>query len=277
MSVRIVTDSTSDLPKELAEELGITVVPLNVHFGLDTFQDGVDLSADQFYHRLLTSPILPKTSAPSPGLFKYHYDRLAGEGHDIISVHISSKLSGTYEAALAGKKSMPNGCHIETFDSKAATMGVGLLAVAAARAARSGAAFNEVVELVRKSIDGIHMVCALDTLDFLQKGGRVGKAQAWLGSILSIKPIISMEEGEVVPLERVRTYGKALARAKELIGKHLPARELAVVYSTDAEEGRKMVDYVKTVSAQQQVCLARFGPVLGTYVGPNSLAFVSLD
>jgi DegV family protein with EDD domain len=277
MTVRIVTDSTSDLPAELARELEITVVPLNVHFGLDTFQDGVDMNADQFYHRLLTSPILPKTSAPSPGLFKRNYEDLARNGHDVVSIHISSKLSGTYEAALAGKQALNNGSRVEVFDSMSATMGVGLLAIAAAKAARSGAGLNEVVDLVRQSIDKVHMVCALDTLDFLQKGGRVGKAQAWLGSLLNIKPIISMAEGEVVPLERVRTYGKAVDRARQLLQTHIPARELAIVYSTDPQEGKRMIDYAKSVSPQQRVCLARLGPVLGTYVGPNSLAFIALE
>ena len=277
MSVKIVTDSTSDLPREVAEELGITVVPLNVHFDLDTFKDGVDMQADQFYHRLLTSPSLPKTSAPSPGLFTSYYKELAQESQEIVSIHISSRLSGTYEAALAGKQDMADACRIEVIDSRSTSMGLGLVVIAAAKAAREGASMSEVIELTRDSIDGIHLTAALDTLEYLHKGGRIGKASAWLGSILSIKPIISIAEGEVIPLERVRTRARAIARMYELLEENLPARELAVIYSTDAEEAAKIVDQVKEMSHQQSVYLARFGPVLGTYVGPDSLGIIALN
>ena len=277
MSVRIVTDSTSDLPREVAEELGITVVPLNVHFDLDTFKDGVDMQADQFYHRLLTSPALPKTSAPSPGFFADCYKKLTRENQEIVSIHISSKLSGTYEAALTGKQDMAANCRIEVIDSKSASMGLGLVAIAAAKAARDGASMDEVIELTRDSINGIHLTAALDTLEFLHKGGRIGKASAWLGSILSIKPIISIAEGEVIPLDRVRTHAKAVARMYQLLEENLPARELAVVYSTDAQEADKIVTVVKEISHQQSVYLARFGPVLGTYVGPDSLGIIALN
>lgn len=276
MSVRVVTDSTSDLPGQVARELGITVVPVNVHFGLDTFKDGVDIEADQFYQRLLTGSVLPKTSAPSPGIFKEAYSKLAGEGHDIVSIHISSKLSGTYESALAGKRSMDGKGRIEVFDSKSATMGLGLIAVAAAKAAGSGAGLDEVGALVKEAIQTTYVAAALDTLDFLQKGGRVGKAQALLGSILSIKAIISLAEGEVVPLERVRTRARATDRMYQLLEQRLPAREVAVIYSTETDEADKLLARVKEVFPQQRVYRSRFGPVLGTYVGPGSLGIMAL-
>jgi DegV family protein with EDD domain len=277
VSVKIVTDSTSDLPKEIAEELGITVIPLNVHFDLDTFRDGVDIQPDQFYHRLLTTPSLPKTSAPAPGLFHECYERLLAEGEDIVSIHISTKLSGTHEAAMAGKRDLTDGSKIEIIDSSFASMGTGLLAIAAAKAARDGATMDEVVKLVRDSIKTVFIAVALDTLEFLQKGGRVGKAQAWLGSLLSIKPMISLRDGEVVPLDRVRTRSKATARIYELLEQHLPAREMAVVYSTDREEADKVISHLRELYPEQSAYLARFGPVLGTYVGPNSLAIVTLN
>jgi DegV family protein with EDD domain len=276
MNVKIVTDSTSDLPKEIAKELGITVIPLNVHFDLDTFKDGVDMQADQFYHRLLTNPTLPKTSAPSPGVFKDCYSKLAQETREVVSIHLSTKLSGTYEAALAGKQDIAETCHIEVIDSKSVTMGLGLLVITAAKAAREGANINDVIKIVQDSMKGIYIFGALDTLEFLQKGGRIGRAQAWLGSILSIKPIISIAEGEVIPLERVRTRAKAVARMYELLEERIPAKELAIVYSTDAEEANKMVAHVKVVSPQQSVYLSQFGPVLGTHVGPDSLGVIAL-
>jgi fatty acid-binding protein DegV len=257
MSVKIVTDSTSDLPKEVAEELGITVVPLNVHFDLDTFKDGVDIHAEQFYHRLLTTPTLPKTSAPSPGIFSECYTTLAEDSQEIVSIHISSKLSGTYEAALVGKQDVTKDCRIEVIESGSATMGLGLIAVAAAKAAQEGAGIDDITKLVHDSADRGYV--------------------AWMGSILSIKPIISLAEGEVVPLERVRTHTKAVTRMYDLLEEHLPAKELAVIYSTDAEEARRMVFHLKEVAPQQQVRLACFGPVLGTYVGPNSLGIAALN
>ena len=277
MSVKIVTDSTSDIAKEVAADLGITVVPLNVHFGLDTFSDGLDIQPDQFYQRLLTSQSLPKTSAPAPGLFRETYRKLLAKGDDIVSIHVSSKLSGTFESAMAGKRDLAGGERIEVIDSGSASMGIGLLAIAAAKAAARGAGRDEVTAMVRESIEKVYVAVALDTLEFLQKGGRVGKAQAWFGSLLAIKPMISLRDGEVVPLERVRTRAKSTARIYELLEQHLPAREIAVVYSTDREEADMMMKRVAGLGGGQSAYLARFGPVLGTYVGPNSLAVVTLN
>ncbi len=277
MSVRIVTDSTSDVPPKVAEELGIIVVPLNVHFGLDTYRDGVDMDPDEFYKRLTTSSALPKTSAPSPGTFRDSYQKLAIEAEGIVSIHLSSKLSGTGQAALAAKSEVTGECRIEVIDSQLVSMGLGLLAIAAAKAAMAGATTDEIVRLVRESIPGVHLVGALDTLDFLQKGGRIGKAQAWMGSILSIKPLISVRDGEIVPLERVRTRSKAIERVYQLLEERLPAKEVGVVYSTGVEEAEKLVEHLRKLLPQQDVYLARFGPVLGTYTGPGSLAIATLS
>jgi DegV family protein with EDD domain len=276
MTVKIVTDSTSDLPEKVAEELGITVVPLNVHFDMDTYRDGVDISADEFYKRLITSSTLPKTSAPAPGIFIDSYQKLAGEAEAIISIHISSKLSGTHEAAQAAQRDLAGECRIEVINSESVSMGLGLLAVAAAKAARAGATAEEVVKLIQESIPRVHLVGALDTLDFLYKGGRVGKASAWFGSLLSIKPLISVRDGEVVPLERVRTRSKAIERLYQLLKERLPAKEIGVMYSTDAEEAEKLAEHLRELFPQQPVYLSRFGPVLGTYMGPGCLAAASI-
>ncbi len=276
MTVRIVTDSTSDLPLGVVEELGITVVPLNVHIGFDTYRDGVELQADEFYRRLVTSPTLPKTSAPSPGIFKKSYQDLVGKAEGIVSVHISSKLSGTHEAALAAKCDVSGECRVEVIDSQLVSMGLGLLAIAAAKAAIAGATTDEIVGLIRESIPRVHLVGAPGTLDFLYRGGRIGKAQAWLGSILSIKPLISVRDGEVVPLERVRTHSKAMERLYQLIEERLPAKEVGVMYSTETEEAERLVEHIKELFPQQQIYLTRFGPVLGTYMGPGCLATATL-
>lgn len=175
MTVKIVTDSTSDLPQNVAEELGITVVPLNVHFGLDTYRDGVDMKADDYYKRLLEGTILPKTSAPSPGTFKDCYESLAEHADGIVSIHISSKLSGTFEAALNGKQEAGGNCKIEVINSYSVSMGLGLLAIIAAKAAGAGATIEEIVDLVQNSINRVWMIGALDSLEFLQKGGELVK------------------------------------------------------------------------------------------------------
>jgi DegV family protein with EDD domain len=277
MGVRVITDSTADLPQQVAEDLGITVVPLNVHFGVDTFQDGVNMQADEFYRRLVASSNLPKTSAPSPGTFKDSYQKLAKETDAIVSVHISSKLSGTYEAALAGKQEAEEKCRIEVINSYSVSMGLGLLAITAAKAAKAGATVDEITGLLQGSIGRVWMVGALDTLEFLQKGGRVGRAQAWLGSLLSIKPLISIQSGEVVPLERVRTRSKAVERLYQLSKEHLPAKEAAVMYNTNKEEAEKTTEYLKALFPEQQFYLSRFGPVLGTHVGPGCLAVFTIN
>jgi DegV family protein with EDD domain len=276
MGVKIVTDSTSDLPQKVAEELGITVVPLNVQFGMDSFRDGIDINADEFYRRLLARTDFPKTSAPAPGVFKECYQKLAGKD-GIVSIHISSKLSGTYEAALAGKRDAGDSCRIEVINTFSVSMGVGLLAIVAAEAARNGATIDEVTKLVQDGADRLWIVALFDTLEFLQKGGRMGKAQAWLGSLLSIKPLLSVQEGEVVPIERVRTRSKAIDRIYEMLKDHLPANQLAVLYSTDTNEADKLISHVKQSHPQQQIYLARFGPVLGTYMGPGGFAVITLD
>ena len=276
MTVKIVTDSTSDIPKEAAEELGITVIPLNVHFGLDSFRDGVDIHSEEFYQRLVTSPTLPTTSAASPGIFTECYNSLA-DGADIVSIHISSRLSATYEAALAGKRDVEKDCQIEVCDSRSVSMGLGLIAVAAAKAAKEGASLEEVKKVVQDAIDTVFVVVGVDTLEYLQKGGRMGKAQALVGSLLSIKPILALQDGEVFGKERVRTHGKAVARMYELLEEQLPAKELAVVYSTDPEEARKMVLRLKEIAPKQSVRLACFGPVLGVHTGPNALGIAALS
>lgn len=271
MPVRIVTDSTSDLPPNVAEEMGITVVPLSVLFGLDSYRDGVDLKPDEFYQRLLARTVLPKTAAPSPGSFRETYQKLAAKD-GIVSIHVSAKLSGTYDAAVAGKKEAGEVCRIEVIDTMSVSMGLGLLAITAARAARAGATIDEVMKAVQEAMGRVWMVAALDTLEFLQKGGRIGKAQAWLGSLLSIRPIISLNDGEVVPVERVRTRGKSLERLYQLLKEHLPATDTSILYSTEPEEADKLVAYIKDLHPQQHVYRSRFGPVLGTYVGPDCLA-----
>lgn len=271
MGVKIVTDSTSDLPVELAKELDISVVPLMVRFGSETYKDGVDLSADQFYQKLVHSSVLPTTAAPAPGLFSELYENLVNEGHDVLSIHISSKLSGTYDSAILGKEQVKEG-KVEVIDSFSVSMGLGLLATTAARAARDGAELKDVVALVRDKMSVLHLYGALDTLEYLHKGGRIGGAQAFLGSMLNFKPMISVRDGEVHPLERVRTRGKAINRLCEIVQGYSNIEEMSAIHSTTPEDMEDLAVRLAPLVQGKEIVRARFGPVLGTYVGPGILA-----
>jgi DegV family protein with EDD domain len=271
MTVRVVTDSTSDLPPQVAQELGITVVPLYVHFGTEVYKDGIDLSADEFYRRLIQGQVLPTTSAPSAGVFTQVYNQLAAETDEIVSIHISAKLSGTYDSALLGKESVGRDCHIEVIDSLSTSMGCGLLAVAAAKEARKGANLEQITAMLRQTIPRAHLFGLVDTLDYLYKGGRIGKVQALLGTALNVKPIITVKEGEAHPLKRVRTRPKAIEEMCKLAKELLPFREVAILHSTTPQEAEKLAERLADLFPLQRIYRSRFGPVMGTYVGPGAL------
>ncbi len=272
MAVRVVTDSTSDLPRDLAQGLDITVVPLNVHFGAQVYRDGVDMLPDEFYRRLMQSAEPPKTSAPSIGEFMEVYERLSKDAEGILSVHISSRVSGTMNAAGRAREQVSVGCPIEVLDTYQASMGVGLVALVAARLAKQGASFQEVVSAARQAASRCRCFALLDTLEYLQKGGRIGKAQAMVGSLLKVKPMVIVRDGEVHPLDRPRTRPKGLARLKEVARSFAPVEEMAVLYSTTPEDARQVArDLADLLPQGKTPYLARFGPVLGTYVGPGAL------
>ncbi len=272
MAVRIVTDSTADLPKEVAEELGITVVPLSVNFGVQVFKDGVDLNADQFYARLAAGGALPTTSQPSVGEFLEVYQRLAGEADGIVSVHVSSKVSGTFNSASRAAEQVGDACSIGVVDTLQASMGIGMVAIAASRAAGAGAGFQEVLAVAEGAVKRCQCFALLGTLEYLRKGGRIGRAQALLGTLLKINPVIIVSEGEVHPLDRPRTRVKGLARLRETAQGFAPLEELCVVYSTDLAEAERLAGEVAgLLPGGAEPFIARFGPALGTYVGPQAV------
>lgn len=277
MTVKIVTDSTADIPTELAQKLGITVVPLYVHFGTEVFRDGIDISADEFYRRLVAGPVLPKTAAPSPGDMAEAYNKLLPESREIVSIHISSKLSATVSSALLGKEQTGKDCRIEVIDSRQTTMALGLLAIGAAQRAMSGAGLSEIVDWVHQAIPKTHLFGLFDTLDYLQKGGRIGKAQAFLGSLLQIKPIIGIRDGEVHPFERVRTRKKALERLVEMAIAFKAVQSLALFYSTDGEAVDNLAHSLKKAFPGIEIYRSRFGPVMGTYTGPGAVGVALIE
>ncbi|MSQ41071.1 MAG: DegV family protein, partial [Dehalococcoidia bacterium] len=190
MAVHIVTDSTADLPREVVQRLGITVVPLNLHFSTQVYRDGVDIQAEEFYRRLVTANPLPTTSQPAVGAFVECYQALADTGEPVVSIHVASKLSGTYNSAFQAREQVGTSMFIEVVDSQTASMGLGLIVLAAAEAAAAGASLEEVLHATREAVARTRVLFMVDTLEYLQRGGRIGKAQAFLGSVLNIKPIL---------------------------------------------------------------------------------------
>jgi DegV family protein with EDD domain len=271
MTVKVITDSTADLPPALAEELGITVVPLNVHFGTEVYRDGVEITADEFYRRLVTASRLPTTSQPTPGDFLSAYDEMGQTTDEILSVHVSAKLSGTMNSATQAREEYGGACRIEIIDSLQGSMGLGMLAIAAAEAARRGDSLDDVVTETRAAIPKVGFIGLLDTLEYLEKGGRIGKAQAFMGSLLRIKPLLTIRDGEAHPLERARTRAKGVDRMCELVQAEMPLKDLAVVYTTTPDEARALAQRLQSHLPQGEVILSQVGPVVGTYLGPGVL------
>lgn len=277
MSVRIVTDSTADLPEGMAEELEITVVPLKVFFGEEAYRDGVDITPDQFFARLAKSHVLPTTSQPSVGDFLEVYQSLSQEADGIVSIHIAASLSGTVEAASLARQSLAEGCPIEIMDSSSTSLGLGLVVMKAAAAARAGASLEEVAAVARRAAEQLHIYFMVDTLEYLQRGGRIGRAQAFLGTLLQVKPILSIRDGVVHPLERVRTRAKALDRLFELITAFPSVTDFGVVHATTPQDAQALVQRLGNARPDTPVFLSRLGPVVGTHGGPGVVGVGALE
>ena len=276
MAVQVVTDSTSDISPQDAEELGVTVVPAIVAFGDDVFRDRVDITPSEFYERLVNSRDFPKTSQPSVEAFATVYREIAANGHDIASIHVSSKLSGTLNSASIASETSELETRIELLDSY--TAGVGLRAVveAAAAQAREGAPLEEVTAAARSVMARCRVVVAVDTLEYLQKGGRIGRASAFLGSALRIKPLIQIDGGEVAPFDRVRTRSKAVKRLEEVALEDLTLEKLFVIYSDNDTSATELVEHVSPHLPHTRIEVIQTGPTVGAYLGPNALGICAV-
>ncbi|MBI4306372.1 MAG: DegV family protein [Chloroflexi bacterium] len=272
MTVAIVTDSTSDIPRNLADALGIRVVPLNVHFGDEAFLDGETITADEFFHRLESGGVFPKTSQPSVGAFAETYRELAGSGAtEIVSIHISSRVSGTYNSAIQARSEIGDRIQVHVVDTLQASMGLGLVVIEVARAVKNGINGRDAASLANELAGRARFFGLLDTLEYLHKGGRIGRAQLFLGSLLKIHPILTMQEGVAHPLERARTRSKGIARMKEITADSAPLRSLAVMHTTEPDEAARLADGIRQHAPDGRVTVTQFGPVLGTYLGPGAL------
>lgn len=273
MTVHIVTDSTSDIPHDLAEELHITVVPLTITFGTESFRDGLDLSADEFYARLQESKHLPTTSQPPPALFEYAYKHLASQG-DVVSVHISHKLSGTIETARAAAREVAPD-RITVVDTGAVSMALGLCVLAAARAARDGASREECAAAAESVARRLRIAVAFETLEYLRRGGRIGRATAFLGGLLHLKPILTVKDGETHPVTRVRSRSKAIDALFQLCAEG-DVTEVAVLHTTTPVDAGMLVERIRQAVPGVQVHTGRFGPALGVHGGPGMLGLAAV-
>ncbi len=272
--VAVVTDSTADLPREMYESNGIVVVPLLVHFGEEAFRDGIDLTSDEFYRKLKTSKVLPRTSQPSPHDFHVVYEELLSRADEVVSVHLSSKLSGTYQSATVAAGMLPE-AKVRVVDGRCASAATGLIALEAARLAAAGATGDEIVRRIERVIDSMVVFFTVDTLEYLERNGRIGKAAAFLGTLLSVRPVLRLDDGEVAPFEKVRgSKEKALTRMIAAAKGRAPAgRRLraAIMHAAVPEDAAFLRHAVESEFDCEEMLVASIGPVIGSHAGPGTL------
>jgi len=275
MGVRVITDSGSDITQEEAKNLGITIVPVYLRFGDKVYRDGVDINSDEFYRKLLTSPVHPFTAAPSPGDFAKVYEEAAQGTEEIVSIHITSKHSAVCNAALVGKEvAEKKGCRIEVIDSKGVTMWQGFVAIAAAKAAEAGYNLQQVVNKVHETISQMRALALLDTIKYIVKGGRLGKALSAIESKLPVKLLITLRDGEIRPAKLARTRSKGIDRLREFISSASHIEDLAIVYSTTPDDAQTLAEYVGSLFPNVVPRIVRLGPALGVHAGPGALITV---
>jgi DegV family protein with EDD domain len=266
--VAVVTDSTADLFADMAEERGITVVPLAVMLDGKSYLDGVEITPQQFYERLAASEGMATTSQPSPGQFATVYEKLLGSHDEVISLHISSQLSGTCDAARqAAEMTAPERIHV--VDTRMVSMPLALLVLAASAMARSGEAAGAILQRLEPIQSGMRVYFMVGTLEYLRRGGRIGRASALLGSVLQVKPVLTIQDGQVAPLERVRTQERALARVIELARRDDRPVCALIGHADAAGAAERLAHALEPVS--ESLIVAPLGPVVGAHAGPGTV------
>lgn len=269
--VRVVTDSTADLPPDLAELMGIRMVPLNVHFGDEVLRDGVDITSGDFFDRLAGARQLPKTSAPSVGAFQQAYEQAAtSDASGVLCVTISGKLSGTHNAASVAARQFET-VPVRVLDSQTASTALGIVAIAAAEAAARGGSLDEVEAATRDVANHTDVLFYADTLEYLQKGGRIGRAQGLIGSILEIKPVLTVRDGEVEQYQRARTRGKAIQALIDWFAKLRQPERVSVLWSHNEADLNRLLDGLAPHYPRDQILITKYGPVIGVHVGPGAM------
>ena len=275
--IALVTDSTCDLPKSVVKDKNITVIPLNVHFGEETFLDGIDLQSNEFFEKLSTSEIHPQTSQPSVGRFVETYNDLLKKHDSILSLHISSKLSATYNSALQAQKEIGNE-KIRVIDSMNGTLGLGAIVHHIAELNQKGESFENLVKEAEKIIPNAIFMGLVPTLEYLAKGGRIGKARAFMGSLLKIKPILSAVDGEIQSVGKARTLIKGMDFIVDEM-KNRKISKLFIVHANHEERANLLKEKTKDLIDPKDIIIAEFGPVVGTHLGPGSfgVGFISSE
>lgn len=276
MSIKIVTDSTCDLPPAVIAELGITVIPLYIHVGEQAFLDGVDLSRAEFYERLPGFRPFPKTAAPGVDIFRGIYEHLAAEGAtEILSIHISISLSGTVEiarSAAAETRAVP----VTVLDSQQLSMGMGFLVAEAARMAAAGRSMPEILSMLEETTRRTHVIAALDTLDYLERSGRMNGIVSRLGKLLRIKPLLKMNRGKP-SAERVRTARRAEQRLIALLTELAPLEKVALVHANAAQKAEALRQKVLHLLPAGEIFSVEITPVLGAHLGPGAVGFACIS
>jgi DegV family protein with EDD domain len=269
--LRIVTDSTADLPHALASELAICVVPVNVQFGEESFRDGVDISSTEFFRRLEQAEQLPTTSQPSAGAFRAAYEALIADGAtEILSIHVSEKLSGTAESARQGARGL-DGARIEVLDSATVSAALCLAVTHAARCAAAGCSLDDTLAAVRGQLSRTRLLFMVDTLEYLRRGGRIGRARELMGSLLRIKPILEVRDGEVAPLGRARTRRRGIDELLDLAADLRPIEHAMVFDATTPEDREYLADRIRGYAEGAPVIVGTLGPAIGVHAGPGTL------
>ncbi len=272
--IRIITDSTCEAPPEVMHHPAVTVIPLSVVFGQEALRDGIEITRDQFWARLPGSDPLPTTSQAIPSDFLGYFEDFTAAGDEVIALVLSSKLSGTYSAATIAYESHP-GWPVDVIDSTSISVGLGLMVQEAVAMVDAGATRAQIVSRLLAMREHVHIVFVLETLEYLQRGGRIGKAQAMVGTLLKFKPLLGIVDGEVVPLGRVRSKGKALESAQETLLKRVPDRganaRLAFTHAVATEETRALAARLSAAFDCRTFFIAELGPVIGVHVGPGTI------
>jgi len=272
MVVKIVTDSLSDICPEWAKELGISVIPLNVHFGDKVFKDSVELTPEDFYQKLVNSGEFPTTSAPAPGIFADLYTNLAKETNEIIAIMASNKISAVHESAVQGKALVEANCKIEVINTKWLIGAQAILVLLAVETAKKGATLDQVKEIVTNAMPRLHALMIFDTLEYLKKGGRIGNAKAFLGSLLKLHPVITLKDGEVHPYQQARSRTQAKDILVNFTKKFSKIEKIVVEHATTPDEMEELITRLTDRTPKENIYRSRVGSVIGTHTGPHVLA-----
>ena len=276
MPVKVITDSVADLPHHIAESLGIRIMPLLIRFGETEYRDGVDLTMPEFYSLLNTSPHFPITAFPPPSRFAEMYEKTAAEGNEILVLALAQKLSGTYNSAVTAKSMVNPGYNIEIIDSNCAATAEGFVAMKAADAANSGASLEETAQVAIETRERVHLLSTFKSLKYLQRGGRIGKAKAFLGTTLNIHPLIGLKDSLVRPAGAATSRARAIEKLISFVSKFSHIEKLAVEHAASPEEAALLIDRLGEYHPKEKILLSEMTPVIGAHTGPGTLVICVL-